>query len=167
MGFKIFSIDEAHFVIKPYLTKGIFLKGSKPTIEIIHTKKRRSVFGALSENEFSSQMTEEKCNAQTYLQFLKSLIRKYGKIVIVIDGAKYHFEKSLVKPFYEKNLHRLKVIQLPAYSPELAPVEQTWKKIKKFLASTPWSTEEQFELKLAETLNSSFFMSKMYQYYLR
>ena len=167
MGFKIFSLDEAHFVIKPYLTKGIFLKGSKPIIETIHTKERRSVFGALSENEFSAQMTEEKCNSQTYLRFLKSLLRKYDKILIVIDGAKYHFEKTLVKPIYEKNKHRLKVMQLPAYSPELSPVEQTWKKIKKFLAITPWSNETQFELKLAETLNNPFFMTKMYQYYLR
>ena len=143
------------------------MKGSNPSIEIIHTKKRRSVFGALSENEFSAQMTEQRCNAQTYLQFLKSLIRKYGKILIVIDGAKYHFEKSIVKPFYEKNKHQLKVMQLPAYSPELSPVEQTWKKIKKFLASTPWSNEEQFEIKLAETLNNPFFMTQMYQYYLR
>lgn len=143
------------------------MKGSKPTIETIHIKKRRSVFGALSEKEFSAQMTEEKCNAQTYFYFLKSLLKKYGKMLIVIDGAKYHFEKSLVKPFYEKNKHRLKVIQLPAYSPELAPIEQTWKKIKKFLASTPWSNEQQFEIKLAETLNNPNFMTKMYQYYLR
>jgi transposase len=143
------------------------LKGSKPTIETIHTKERRSVFGALSEKSFVAQKTSEKCNAQTYLEFLRYLLQKNKKVLIVIDGAKYHFEKQIVKPFYQKNLHRLKVMQLPAYSPELSPVEQVWKKIKKFLASTPWSNQEQFELKLAEALNCSTFRTKMYQYYVR
>jgi len=124
------------------------------------------VFGALSETEFSSQMTEEKCNAQTWLQFLKSLLRKYGKTLIVVDGAKYHFEKEHVKKFYEEYKDTLKVIQLPAYSPQLNPIEQTWKKIKNWLAITPWATEKEFEMKLAEALNNPDFMSKMFGYYL-
>ena len=124
------------------------------------------MFGALSETEFSSQMTEEKCNAQTWLQFLKSLLRKYGKTLIVVDGAKYHFEKELVRKFYGDNKHRLVVIQLPPYSPNLNPIEQTWKKIKNWLAITPWATEKEFEMKLAEALNNPDFMSKMFGYYL-
>jgi len=123
------------------------------------------VFGALSQNEFSAQLTEEKCNAQTWLQFLKSLIRKFKKILIVIDGAKYHFEKEFVQKFYEENKQRLVVIQLPPYSPDLNPIEQVWKKIKKWLAITPWATEEEFEMKLVEALNNSDFMVKMFEYY--
>jgi transposase len=151
----------------PYTTRGIFLKGSKPTIETIHTKDRISVFGALSENEFSAQMTEEKCNAQTWLMFIKSLLRKYKKILIVIDGAKYHFEKDIVQKFYKKNNHRLVIMQLPPYSPELSPIEPTWKKIKKWLAITIWCNKEEFEMKLVEALNNPSFMTKMFDYYLR
>lgn len=147
------------------MTKGWFKKGSKPVIECIHTKKRRSVFGALSKKEFSAQMTEERCNAQTWLMFLKSLLRKFGKVLIVIDGAKYHFEKKSVQKFYEYNKHRLIVIQLPPYSPELSPTEQVWKKIKKWLAITPWATENEFENKLVEALNNPDFMVKMFEYY--
>ena len=121
----------------------MFRKGSKPTIKCIHTKKRRSVFGALSQDEFSAQLTEEKCNFQTWLQFLKSLLRKYGRIFIVVDGAKYHFEKDHIQKFYKENEQRLVVMQLPPYSPELNPIEQVWKKIKKFLAITPWATEKE------------------------
>lgn len=131
----------------------------------MHTKKRRSVFGALSKNEFTAQITEEKCNAQTWLQFLKSLLRKFGKILIVVDGAKYHFEKSLVQKFYKDNKHRLVVIQLPPYSPNLNSIEQVWKKIKKWLAITPWATEDEFEMKIVQALNNPNFMVKMYEYY--
>ena len=123
------------------------------------------MFGALSKEEFSAQLTEEKCNFQTWLQFLSSLLGKYGKILIVVDGAKYHFEKEHVQKFYEKNKHRLVIIQLPPYSPNLNPIEQVWKKIKKWLAMTPWATEKEFEMKLAEALNNPDFMVKMFEYY--
>ncbi|MEK6733984.1 MAG: IS630 family transposase [Pseudomonadota bacterium] len=149
----------------PYLTRGWFRKGSKPTIKTTHTKERFAVFGALSKSEFSAQLTEEKCNAQTWIQFLKSLIRKYGKIIIVVDGAKYHFEKEHVQKFYEENKHKLNVIQLPPYSPKLNPIEQVWKKIKKWLAITPWATKKEFEMKLVEALNNPNFMVKMFDYY--
>lgn len=119
----------------------------------------------MSRDEFSAQLTEVKCNHQTWLQFLKSLLRKYGKILIVVDGAKYHFEKEHVQKFYEENKERLVVIQLPSYSPELNPIEQVWKKVKKWLAITPWATEKEFEIRLAEALNNSDFMVKMFGFY--
>ena len=117
--------------MKPYRTKGWFLRGSKPTVETIHTKERISAFGALSKDELFTQTTEEKCDNKTYLIFLKALLEKYGKIVIVVDGSKYHFEKEHVQKFYKENEDCLKVIQLPPYSPELNPIEQTWKKTSK------------------------------------
>lgn len=110
-------------------------------------------------------MTEEKCNHKTYLQFLKSLVRKYGKVLIVIDGAKYHFEKEHVQKFYEDKKDVLKVIQLPAYSPELNPIEQTWKKVKKWMAMSFWITEKEFEMRIAEALGNRDFRTKLYEYY--
>ena len=119
----------------------------------------------MSQEEFSAQLTEEKCNFQTWLQFLKSLLRKYGKMLIVVDGAKYHFEKEHVQQFYEENKHQLVIVQLPPYSPNLNPIEQVWKKVKKWLAITPWATEKEFEMKLAEALNNPDFKVKMFEYY--
>ncbi len=148
-----------------YLTKGWFRKGSKPVVKTAYGKGRISVFGALSQNEFSAQMTEEKCNNETYLQFLKSLLRKYEKILIVVDGARYHFEKKHIQRFYEEKKDVLKVIQLPSYSPELNPIEQTWKKIKKWMAMSIWATKEEFEIKIAEALNKQEFMTPLYEYY--
>ncbi len=123
------------------------------------------MFGALSNSNFWAQMTEEKCNWDTYLQFIKSLLKKGNKIVIVVDGAKYHFEKQRIQSFYENNKDRLIVIQLPPYSPDLNPIEQTWKKIKKWLAISVWATKEEFEMKLVEALNNPDFMVKMFDYY--
>lgn len=96
---------------------------------------------------------------------MRLLLEKHEKILIVVDGAKYHFEKMHVQAFYKDNEHRLKVIQLPPYSPELNPNEQTWKKVKKWLAITPWATEEEFELELNQALNNHHFMTKMFDFY--
>ena len=75
-------------------------------------------------------------------------------------------EKELVQKFYGANKEKLVVIQLPAYSPKLNPIEQTWKKIKKWLAITPWGSKKEFEMKLVMALNNKDFMSKMFDYYL-
>ena len=146
------------------MPKGIFERGSNPTFKHAHTKERTSVFGAISENIFSAQMTEERCNAQTYLQYLASLLRKYGKIAILIDGAKYHFEKEHVRKFYAEHTDTLKVIQLPAYSPQLNPIEQTWKKIKQWLAIRIWNTKEELQQQLSIALNNEEFMIPIYGY---
>jgi transposase len=163
----VFCLDEAHFVVQPYITRGIFLKGSRPTIPTIFSRERISMIGALSENEISSQLIEGNCNWESYLNFLKFLLSKYGKIILVIDGAKYHFEKEHVQKFYKQNEHRLKIMQLPSYSPELNPIEQSWKKVKKWLAIKPWSNFQEFESILIQTMNNNNFRTKMYHYYMR
>ncbi len=85
--------------------------------------------------------------------------------MIVVDGAKYHFEREHVQKFYKDNEQRLVVIELPPYSQELNPIEQVWKKMKKWLAITPWATEKEFEIKLAEALNNQDFKVKMFDFY--
>ena len=59
------------------------------------------------------------------------------------------------------------VEQLPPYSPELNPIEQTWKKVKKWLAITIWGDKDSFEKKLIEALGNPDFMTKMFHYYVR
>ena len=98
------------------------------------------------------------------MTFLDDLLRKYGKIVIVIDGSKYHFEKEHVQKFYEENKDYLKVVQLPAYSPELNPIEQVWKKTKKWLSIAIWGTKEEFKTELLNALDSPSIKVKMFDY---
>ncbi len=165
-GWKVIFLDESIFSVKPYITKGIFRVGSKPTVKYAYTREKVCVFGGLSESFFTSKMADNLDNT-TYLPFIKSLIRKYGKIVIIIDGAKYHFEKEHIRNYYDNNNDKLKVIQLPAYSPELNPIEQVWKKVKKWLATRIWYTVEDRGAQLSYALNNPDFMVKIYDYYLR
>jgi len=140
--------------------------GSKPTIKYVQTREKICVLGGLSEEFFTAKMADN-LDFSTYLPYIESLLRKYGKLVIVIDGAKYHFEKAHVQEFYKNNEHCLKIIQLPPYSPELNPIEQVWKKIKKWLATRIWFTKEELEQQLVYALNNPDFMVKIYDYLMR
>lgn len=148
------------------MTRGIFPIGSSPVIDHLFTRERICVFGGLSNTFFSAKISD-KLNAQTYLPYIESLIRKYGKIIIIIDGVRYHFEREHVQKFYEENEDKLKVIQLPAYSPKLNPIEQVWKKIKQWLATRIWYTKQELEQQLVIALNNPDFMVKIYDYYVR
>ena len=47
------------------------------------------------------------------------------KVVMVVDNVRYHHAKRL-KPILEKYKHRINILYLPAYSPDLNPVERIW-----------------------------------------
>lgn len=84
-------------------------------------------YGAVSPREgdldwkICSQM-----NTQRMSEFLKQLGRKYSGdfIVMIVDGASSHRGKDLVVP------ENIRLLRLPAYSPELNPQEHLWDEIR-------------------------------------
>jgi transposase len=44
---------------------------------------------------------------------------------MVVDNVRYHHAKRL-KPILERYKHRVELLYLPAYSPDLNPVERIW-----------------------------------------
>lgn len=64
--------------------------------------------------------------------FQEVLPKLTNKSVIIMDNASFHRGKKLEKLF-EKYNHKL--VFLPAYSPELNPIENMWGTIKQNLRS--------------------------------
>jgi len=75
---------------------------------------------------------DEHYNAEVFLSFLKKVLIKYpnDKIVMILDNARIHRAK-LIQPFLEENKHRLELVFLPPYSPELNLIEGLWGWLKK------------------------------------
>jgi transposase len=69
----------------------------------------------------------DTCDAQAFLVFLTQTIERYADkyIVMVLDNARIHRAK-LLQPFLEENRHRLFLLFLPPYSPDLNPIERIW-----------------------------------------
>jgi transposase len=107
-------------------------RGKQPIVKTSGNRKGYKVFGLI--DYFSGKLFAKghlgKLNAESYMEFLKEVLSKTRKQIILIqDGAPYH--KGLkIKEFFEKNKNRLTVFRLPAYSPDFNPIEGLWKKIK-------------------------------------
>jgi transposase len=64
------------------------------------------------------------------MEFLQALLRQVpGKLLVIWDGAPIH-RSALVRDFVAAQGQRLVVERLPAYAPELNPVEYLWGHLK-------------------------------------
>jgi transposase len=73
----------------------------------------------------------QRINAQSTIQLFEKLQRKqpFGKIFFISDNARYYRAKILKE--YLKKHRRIKIIPLPAYSPNLNLIERLWHFYKK------------------------------------
>jgi len=107
-------------------------KGKQPVVKTSGIRKSYKVFGLIDyfTGRFYCKGHEGRLNSETYAAFLKDVLSKTRKHIILIqDGAPYHKSK-LMKDFFEKHQRRLTVYRLPSYSPDYNPIEMLWKKIK-------------------------------------
>jgi len=97
-------------------------------------RKTAHVFGAISlevRPRFRYLFTPVY-NAQTFLQFLKLLVRRsHRKIFLILDNGSCHNLDDEGKVWYGANMHRIELHRLPPYSPEYNPIEGVWKEAKK------------------------------------
>ena len=96
-------------------------------------KKHRHILGAYSWNTdtISWKVTHWK-NSQSFLEFLEYLLVECyptGRIVLVMDNVSYH-KSAAVQAALSLFEHRLLVIWLPPYCPELNLIERYWKHLK-------------------------------------
>lgn len=124
--------DEASFPQWGTLTYTWARKGQQPTIETSGKRKGYKVFGLIDyfTGRFFFKCQEERLTSQTYAAYLKEVLGKTRKhIVLIQDGASYH-RSAAMKAFFEQHKDRLTVFDLPSYSPDYNPIEKLWKKIK-------------------------------------
>ena len=101
-----------------------------PILQHAPTRKSIACFGAV--NLGTGQFVRKMCkvfNAETFWHFLEQLLcqRTRGRrMIIVLDNARYHHAK-LLAPFLHQHTSHLKLLFLPPYSPQLAPIERVWR----------------------------------------
>lgn len=118
--------------------------------------------GALNSNHFIYELSD-KLNSDIFKNFLLRLIDQLKKVVIVIDHGPYHVSK-IMQEFYEENREHLHVEYFPSYSPELDPIEQSWRETKKWLAIRNWNTKEDLKEQLISAFQEDFVKIPIYDY---
>jgi transposase len=124
--------DECSFPQWGTLSYTWALKGDQPVIKTSGNRKAYKVFGLIDyfTGRFFSKGHEGKLNGESYIEFLKMVLSKTRKPIILIqDGAPYHKGK-LMKQFCKDHADRITLYNLPSYSPDYNPIEKLWKKIK-------------------------------------
>jgi len=106
-------------------------------------------------------MTAEKINQHSFKKFIQRLHHKFGKIVLLLDNASWHHAKSIEKYIKKRDII---LIFLPPYSPEINPIEQSWKELKKYLSLKVWENLEQLRSNILTAFRHKKLQVKMYDY---
>ncbi len=103
-------------------------KGIRPTVPCHHIREYRYAYGAIEPlTGESCFLVMPYCNTDCMNIFLQELSEKYSNDIIVLacDGAAWHKAKALNIP------SNIKLFFIPPYTPEMNPIEQIWKEIRK------------------------------------
>src|SRR5271166_2399139 len=101
-----------------------------PILRHAPTRKSVACFGAVSLD--TGQFVRMMCpifNAATFKTFLRRLLRQQTpgrRMIVVLDNARYHHARLLAK-FLRRHAEQMRLLFLPPYSPQLAPIERVWK----------------------------------------
>lgn len=154
--------DEATFGLIPLVARGWARKGSRPTVTINHKNECINVFGARSTKSFVFSFSQTK-KQKDFVRFLAKLSKRWGKILLFVDGARAHHGKG-VDEFLLSHKRTFCLEYFPGYTPELNPVEQCWKPARKKLANRLIKTLPTAQYHLRNTFNAKEAMPKMFHY---
>ncbi len=120
--------DESRFGTHSKLGHGWFKKGSRTQVKVKIGFENFYLYSAVcSQSGQHYSLLIPYVNTHCMNIFLKKLSKQYlnKELLLVMDRAGWHKSKELTIP---KNIQ---IIYLPAYSPDLNPVERLWQYIKR------------------------------------
>lgn len=134
MGFH----DESGLSERPFIHRTWARKGQTPIISSSGSWKKLSLSGVIvtDPNGRSPKLLIRSIagsvDAEEVLRFLKEIKRhlQQRKLMLFMDGLPAHRAK-VVQTYVQSQRSWLRVIRLPAYAPELNPIEYLWGMMKK------------------------------------
>lgn len=101
-------------------------RGQTPVLRFNFNWKSLSAIAGLTWKSFYFQLHAGAIKSAQVVDFLRAVHRQLpGKITVVWDGAPIH-RSRIVRAYAEKHADWLLIERLPAYAPELNPVEYLW-----------------------------------------
>jgi transposase len=111
---------------RPFVTRTWSPRGQTPLLDYHFNWKKLSAIAGVTWLRFYFKLYPGSVRQEQVIDFLKHLLRFIKDDLIVIwDGLRSHRGK-MVKDFVKSTEGRLELEFLPAYAPELNPVEYLW-----------------------------------------
>lgn len=129
---EVLFVDAVHPEHNTMAAYGWIKRGESKRLKTNSGRQRLNLHGAINAETHEVTLIESKTiDKYSTIQLLEMLEKKYcvaSMIYIILDNARYHYSKE-VKAFLEgKNI---RLVFLPAYSPNLNLIERLWKFFKK------------------------------------
>ena len=128
------------------------VKGVRPLVPCHHIREYRYAYGAVEPQTGEGFfLVLPYCDTECMNVFLRELSSAYPDdyILLVADGASWHRSKGLEIP------NNIEMLPLPPYTPELNPIEQIWKEIRKRgFKNEVFATLEKVMDRLCDTIRS-------------
>ncbi len=103
-------------------------RGLRPSVPCHHIREYRYVYGAVEPlTGESCFLVMPYCNTSCMNIFLQELSSQYSEDIVLLccDGAAWHKSGALDIP------ENIVLFHIPPYTPEMNPIEQIWKELRK------------------------------------
>lgn len=129
-GRVIVFIDESGLSQRPARKRTWAPEGETPVLEFNFNWKKLSAIGGVTFTSVYFELHEGSIKSAEAIAFLKHLRQRIRKpLTVVWDGLRAHWSKE-VRGFVDGLEGAIVLEQLPAYAPELNPVEYLWGHLK-------------------------------------
>jgi transposase len=152
----IWWIDEVGIRNASNYIKGYAPIGETPTVPVASTHIGVNMISAITNSgKLRYHFYRRKFNQRIYISFLTGLINGSDKkIFAIVDNSSTH-HGLLVQDWIEKNAQHIRVFYLPAYAPELNPVEYLNNNLKRVMLKKGYSlNENEIEKKAVSIMRS-------------
>ena len=95
------------------------------------------VFGAIGIDGTQFFRQYETFDGASFLDFLKKLHRKFGRLYLFLDKANQHHHTRIVTDYLKANRKTLRARWIPTASPEFNMMEECWRQGGKDLSAQP------------------------------
>jgi len=127
----ILFIDESGLSERPSVARTWSLRGHTPVLQHSFTWKQLSAIAGLSFWQFYFRFFPGAIRSEQVIEFLGALRRQIKRPLLIIwDGVAMH-RSGKVRTWLEQQNGHFVIARLPAYAPELNPVEAIWAYLKK------------------------------------
>ncbi len=125
-------VDESGFRLLPALVKTWAPRGQTPILRVPLRWQHLSVIGAITlRGKLYTWVQERSVKGQDLVFFLRHLLHHMpGKLLLTWDGLPAHRGAEVKRFLAQEAQQRLWLVRLPAYAPELNPIEALWSFLK-------------------------------------
>ena len=148
--------DEAGVDLREHSGKTWGARGVRPDAFVTGKRGRLNVLSIVTaQGELGYHVAEKRINSDEYIRFLSQLVKERTRpLILIVDRAPFHCSRK-VRIFIWHHRRQVRLIYLPAYSPEYNPDEHVWEEIKdKKLRRQPIKNKRDLKKRLHSTLKS-------------